>query len=201
MQVEAEKLGDELVGLVPELRAAQFMPITLPPGAKFDTRGRRGQGQVGVDTKGGRGEVSWLDSAGGRIRVDAGNDGWVSVNPMRHNELLRAIGSPPRLHEVEEGEMDPAQWLADYQERLERVAYSARWASASLAEVGASATSPRGEVTVTVNAGGVLGDVSLTPAARKLDVDTLAMLIVSTAREAQRLASARMTEVMADLPR
>lgn len=49
--------------------------------------------------------------------------------------------------------MDPAQWLADYQERLERVAYSARSASASLAEVGASATSPRGEVTVTVNAG------------------------------------------------
>ncbi|NKE59554.1 YbaB/EbfC family nucleoid-associated protein [Lentzea sp. PSKA42] len=92
--------------------------------------------------------------------------------------------------------MDPAQWLADYQERLERVAYSARSASASLAEVGASATSPRGEVTVTVNAGGVLGDVALTPAARKLDVDTLA-LIVSTAREAQRLAGARMTEVMA----
>ena len=49
---------------------------------------------------------------------------------------------------------------------------------------------------MTVNAGGVLGDVALTPAARKLDVDTLAMLIVSTAREAQRLASARMTEVM-----
>ena len=93
--------------------------------------------------------------------------------------------------------MDPAQWLADYQERLERVAYSARSASASLAEVGASATSSRGEVTVTVNAAGVLGDVALTPAARKLDVDTLAMLIVGTAREAQRLASARMTEVMA----
>lgn len=94
--------------------------------------------------------------------------------------------------------MDPAQWLADYQERLEKAAYGARAASASLAEVGASATSPRGEVTVTVNAAGVLGDVALTPAARKLDVDTLAMLIVSTAREAQRVASARMTEVMAN---
>lgn len=93
--------------------------------------------------------------------------------------------------------MDSAQWLADYRERLERVAHSARSASASLAEVGATATSPRGEVTVTVNAGGVLGDVALTPAARRLDVDTLAVLIVSTAREAQRLASARMTEVMA----
>lgn len=93
--------------------------------------------------------------------------------------------------------MDSAQWLADYRGRLEQVAHHARQASAGLAEAGASATSPRGEVTVTVNAGGVLGDVALTPAARRLDVDTLAMLIVSTAREAQRIAGARMAEVMA----
>jgi DNA-binding protein YbaB len=94
--------------------------------------------------------------------------------------------------------MDPAQWLADYQDRLERAAYGARAASASLREVGASATSPRGEVTVAVNAAGVLDHVSLTAAARKLDADTLAALIVTTAREAQRLASARMAEVMAN---
>jgi DNA-binding protein YbaB len=94
--------------------------------------------------------------------------------------------------------VDPAQWLANYQERLERVAVSTRSARAGLAEVEVSATSPRGEVTVTVNAGGVLGDVALTPAARRLDVDTLAMLIVSTAREAQQRASARMAEVLAD---
>jgi DNA-binding protein YbaB len=93
--------------------------------------------------------------------------------------------------------MDSAQWLADYRERLERAAHGARAASASLREVGASATSPRGEVTVTVNAGGVLDQVTLTPAARKLEVDALAVLIVATAREAQRLAGARMTEVMA----
>ncbi len=93
--------------------------------------------------------------------------------------------------------MDPAQWLADYQDRLERAAYGARAASASLREVGASATSPRGEVTVTVDAAGVLDHVSLAAAARKLDADTLAALIVTTAREAQRLASARMAEVMA----
>jgi DNA-binding protein YbaB len=93
--------------------------------------------------------------------------------------------------------MEAAQWLAEYQERLERVAHGARAASASLNEVGASATSPRGEVTVSVNAAGVLGDVRLTPAARKLDVDALAVLIVSTAREAQRVAGERMTEVMA----
>ncbi|HEY0449405.1 YbaB/EbfC family nucleoid-associated protein [Actinophytocola sp.] len=93
--------------------------------------------------------------------------------------------------------MDPAQWLADYRDRLERVAYSARAASASLREVGASATSPRGEVTVTVNAGGGLEQVGLTPAARKLETDALAALIVATSREAQRLAGARTAEVMA----
>lgn len=93
--------------------------------------------------------------------------------------------------------MDPAQWLADYQERLERVAYGARTASASLREVGASATSPRGEVSVTVNAAGLLDQVTLAPAARRLEADVLAALITATAREAQQLASARMAEVMA----
>jgi DNA-binding protein YbaB len=93
--------------------------------------------------------------------------------------------------------MDPAQWLAEYQERLERAAYGARTASASLREVGASATSSRGEVSVTVNAAGVLDQLTLTPAARKLEVDVLAALIVATAREAQQLAGARMAEVMA----
>ena len=92
--------------------------------------------------------------------------------------------------------MDAGQWLADYQEHLERVAYNARAASASLREVGARATSPRGEVTVSVNAAGVLQDVSLTPAARKLEAETLAALIVATSRDAQRLAGERMSEVM-----
>ncbi|GGP55703.1 YbaB/EbfC family nucleoid-associated protein [Saccharothrix coeruleofusca] len=94
--------------------------------------------------------------------------------------------------------MEPAQWLADYRERLERAARGARAASAGLREVGATATSPRGEVSVTVTAGGVLDRVGLTPAARRLEVDALALLIVSTAREAQRLAGARAAEVVAE---
>lgn len=89
-QVEVETLGDELVALVPELRPAQIMPITLPPGAALDLE-VVGQGQAGV-IKGERQEVSWLDTAGGRVRVDVGSDGWVSVNPMRRNDLVRAIG-------------------------------------------------------------------------------------------------------------
>jgi DNA-binding protein YbaB len=93
--------------------------------------------------------------------------------------------------------MDPAQWLADYRDRLEQAAYDARAASARLREVGASVTSPHGGVTVTVNAAGALEKVSLTPLARRLEADVLATLITDTAREAQELAAARMAEVMA----
>ncbi|RZQ62397.1 YbaB/EbfC family nucleoid-associated protein [Amycolatopsis suaedae] len=93
--------------------------------------------------------------------------------------------------------MDPAQWLADYRDRLEHAAYGAQRARESLADAGAAARSPRGEVTVTVNAAGVLEGVELTPMARKLEAAVLADLIVGTAREAQRLAAARMAEVMA----
>lgn len=89
--VEAETLGDELARLVPVLKAAQTMPITLPPGVALDLE-VTGQGQAGVIKGGQRQEVSWLDSAAGRVRVDVGSDGWVSVNPMRHNDLVRAIG-------------------------------------------------------------------------------------------------------------
>lgn len=89
--VEAETLGDELAALVPQVRAAQLMPITLPPGAGLDLE-VTGQGQAGVVRGGRRQEVSWLDGAGGRVRVDVGEDGWVSVNPVRHHDLVRAIG-------------------------------------------------------------------------------------------------------------
>ncbi|MFC3895017.1 ESX secretion-associated protein EspG [Lentzea rhizosphaerae] len=89
--VEAETLGDELVALVPHAKPAQLMPITLPPGAGLDFE-VVAQGQAGVVRGGQRAEVSWLDGASGRVRVDVGSDGWVSVNPMRHNDLVRAIG-------------------------------------------------------------------------------------------------------------
>jgi hypothetical protein len=56
-----------------------------------------GRGQLGVIRRHGTvvtriREVSWLDSPQGRVRVDQDDDGWVSVNPLRHNELVRALG-------------------------------------------------------------------------------------------------------------
>lgn len=55
-----------------------------------------GRGQLGVVRRSGTTvtrprETSWLDSPRGRVRVDQGGDGWVSVNPLRHNELVRAV--------------------------------------------------------------------------------------------------------------
>ncbi|ANZ43189.1 hypothetical protein BBK82_32295 [Lentzea guizhouensis] len=96
--VAAAELSDELAALVPRVGAAQTMPLTVPPGRGRDELAAffpaPGQGQAGAVSRGGTRlrEVSWLDSAKGRVRVDAGADGWLSVNPMRHHEVVRAIG-------------------------------------------------------------------------------------------------------------
>lgn len=92
--------------------------------------------------------------------------------------------------------MDSAQWLAQYDDRLSRTAANAAAASENLGNACGRATSPRGEVTVTVNAGGVLDDVTLTPAARALEADQLARLIVTTARQAQQAAGEQVAEIM-----
>ncbi|MEV8443649.1 ESX secretion-associated protein EspG [Actinosynnema sp. NPDC051121] len=131
----ATELGDELAGLVPAVRGATTLPITLPPGVVEGalrllddpegdpvTRGHvcglvracggdeavvdrlvdllpavTGRGRLGVVRRDGGAatrpaEVSWLDSARGRVRVDRGDTGWVSVNPLRHGELVRLLG-------------------------------------------------------------------------------------------------------------
>jgi len=93
---------------------------------------------------------------------------------------------------------DPAAWLAGYQSDLNRTAAGAEAASARLRQVSATASSPRGEVEVQVSAGGALEDLRLTPAARAMEADQLARLIVNTARQAQQQAGARILEIMTD---
>lgn len=92
--------------------------------------------------------------------------------------------------------MDATQWLAGYRENLARTAAGAQEASESLRQAGASATSPRHEVVVTVGPGGALEDLRLTPGARALEAEQLARLILATARQAQRAAGARVAEIM-----
>lgn len=56
-----------------------------------------GRGQLGavIEPVAGRVErpleLSWLDAPKGRIRVDIDERGWVSINPLRHGELLRVL--------------------------------------------------------------------------------------------------------------
>ncbi|QUF07712.1 ESX secretion-associated protein EspG [Actinosynnema pretiosum subsp. pretiosum] len=55
-------------------------------------RGVSGRGQLGATTRrGGRVELSWLDGATGRLRIDRGADGWVSVNPLHPNDVRRFL--------------------------------------------------------------------------------------------------------------
>jgi hypothetical protein len=93
--------------------------------------------------------------------------------------------------------MDPQQWLADYDKRLNEIASRAKEAGARLEQVGSTKSSPRGEVTVRVDAGGAVQDLTLTPEARTLEADELARLILDTMRRAQYAVSAQIAGISA----
>jgi DNA-binding protein YbaB len=91
--------------------------------------------------------------------------------------------------------MDPEQWLAQYDKRLTEIAARAKEAGARVQQVGGTATSPRGEVEVRVGASGVLEDLTLTPAARTLESDDLARLILATTRRARQAVGAQLADI------
>jgi YbaB/EbfC DNA-binding family len=91
--------------------------------------------------------------------------------------------------------MDPEQWLVQYNERIAEIAARARTADARLREVGGTATSPRGDVAVRVSAGGALEDLTLTPAARALEADELARLILDTTKKARHEVSTQIAAI------
>ena len=93
---------------------------------------------------------------------------------------------------------DPAAWLADYDRKLARMAAAAQTASASLSRAGGRATSPRGEVEAEVGPSGALTGLKLSPAARALEADTLARLILATVQDAHREAGAQVVGIMTD---
>lgn len=104
-RVAQNALVDELLRIVPDVRGVVTMPITLPPdgGDPFalDEIGAvlpelLGAGQLGATHRvGGRAELelSWLDGPRGRVRVDRGDDGWVSVNSLTRNEMRYALSN------------------------------------------------------------------------------------------------------------
>jgi hypothetical protein len=108
-RVAQNALADELIGMVPEVAPVQAMPITLPPagddpadpGVLDDLGGLlaelTGSGQLGATRRGTGGatrsgtELSWLDGPRGRVRVNRAADGWLSINPLRQNEMRLAL--------------------------------------------------------------------------------------------------------------
>jgi hypothetical protein len=97
-RVAQNALADELIGMVPEVEPAVTMPITVPPDGgdpdALDELGvvlpeLTGSGQLGGSRRATRSatELSWLDGPRGRVRVNPTEDGWLSVNSLRHNEM------------------------------------------------------------------------------------------------------------------
>ncbi|GAB3429099.1 ESX secretion-associated protein EspG [Actinophytocola sediminis] len=102
-RIAMNTLAEELNGMVPEIEATVTMPITLPPDggdpqALEEVGGvlpeLLGAGQLGATHRGtGRAELelSWLDGPRGRVRVDRGEDGWISVNSLTQKEMRHAL--------------------------------------------------------------------------------------------------------------
>lgn len=97
-------LADELMAMVPQVAPAQVMPITFRPddadrvdsavldGLVSVLGELTGSGQLGASSHGtgetrSETELSWLDGPRGRVRVSSAPGGWVSVNPLRRNDL------------------------------------------------------------------------------------------------------------------
>jgi DNA-binding protein YbaB len=98
--------------------------------------------------------------------------------------------------------MDARAWLASYEERLQDIEERAARAQAALAAVEATATSPDGAVTVTVDAAGVLQGLVLGERSGELTREQLAATVLGTARQARsdaaRLAAATVTPLIGE---
>lgn len=95
--------------------------------------------------------------------------------------------------------MNPEQWLAQYDETLQQAAAKARKADKALREVGGTATSPDGDITVRVTASGATTGLVLRPGVRDTEPEHLARAILEVTRAAQRDASAQVVAAMEDL--
>jgi hypothetical protein len=91
--------------------------------------------------------------------------------------------------------MDPQQWLAQYDKRLTEIATRAKEAAARVGQVGGTATSARGEGEARGGASGTLENLKLRPAARTLESDELARLILHTTWKARRSVSAQIAGI------
>ncbi len=89
--------------------------------------------------------------------------------------------------------------MRDFQSRMESMAARASTLNEALEAAAATATSPDGEVSVTVGVGGVLQGLELSPETRKMSAQSLAALIKETYAEAAVAAGQASTGALASV--
>ncbi|MCI2419160.1 YbaB/EbfC family nucleoid-associated protein [Saccharopolyspora sp. K220] len=92
--------------------------------------------------------------------------------------------------------MDPDDWLTQYNAKLQKIKADTDRAQNELAQVGATATSRDGQITVRVNSSGVLEDIQFGNGFQHPKPDQVAATIMECVRQAQRQAAGQMVEVM-----
>lgn len=92
--------------------------------------------------------------------------------------------------------MNPEQWLAQYDETLKQAAADAERTDQALRQVGGSASSPDGQVTVRVNASGATTELILRPGVRDIEPEQLARLIMRVTQQAQTDVSSKVIDTM-----
>ncbi|GAA2780170.1 YbaB/EbfC family nucleoid-associated protein [Saccharopolyspora taberi] len=92
--------------------------------------------------------------------------------------------------------MHPDDWLSQYNAKLQKAKDDADRAKSLLSEIGGSATSKDGQVTVRVNSSGVLEDISFGRDFQHPQPEKVAASIMECVRQAQRQAAGQMMEVM-----
>jgi DNA-binding protein YbaB len=92
--------------------------------------------------------------------------------------------------------VNPEQWLAQYDETLKQAAANAERTEKALKQVGGSATSPDGDVTVRVNASGATTELVLRAGVRSMEPEQLARLIMRVTQQAQGEVGQKVVETM-----
>lgn len=97
------------------------------------------------------------------------------------------------------GIRDPHEWLHEQEQRTSALLAKARDAQASLAENSVTLASPDQVVTITVNPGGGMTGLTLSPDADRMGHRQLAGLVMATYNQAARQAATRTMEIMSEL--
>jgi DNA-binding protein YbaB len=95
--------------------------------------------------------------------------------------------------------VDPNQIVASYEQEIAGIAARAEEAKEKIKNLSGTASSPDGAVTVTVNGGGALQDISFGREVDDLPRAQLAATIMTTARKAQAQASRQILAIMGPL--